>query len=229
MKFVSVFSAFLLLFEAISKNLPRIHINLHCLIQICLENLLSISSLHRHTGVLLYWYLSELRPIMQTILQDSCIHSTAFEIHRVYHIHENHPSPNCILFQDVWFLRFSMLSRVKCVPVVISWQQQDPTHKVLSPNSTVHLNTKVASLHSHWTSYLCTVTHRIKRAIMWTKSIRHFAGLILLCNSRFKLIQLLLFYFEFKIGFCHWSGNFPKILQSFIWPLTAMSFKDINF
>lgn len=96
MKFVSAFSAFLFLFEAISKNLPRTHINLHYLIPICLEILLSISFLHSHTDVLLYWYLSELKP--------SCIYSTPFEMYRVYHIHENYPPPNCILFQDVWFL-----------------------------------------------------------------------------------------------------------------------------
>lgn len=69
MKFVSAFSAFLFLFEAISKNLPRTHINLHCLILICLETLLSIFSLHSHTDVLLYWYLSEPRPIIQTVLK----------------------------------------------------------------------------------------------------------------------------------------------------------------
>lgn len=86
--------------------------------------------------------------------QDSCIYSTPFEIHRVYHIHENYPPPNCIFFQDIWFLSLSMFSRTKCVSVVIPRQQQDQTHQVLSPNSTVNLNTKVASLHSHWT-YLC--------------------------------------------------------------------------
>lgn len=64
MKFVSAFSAFPFLFEAISKNL-----NLHCLILICLETLLSICSLHSHNDILLYWYLSELRPIMQTIFK----------------------------------------------------------------------------------------------------------------------------------------------------------------
>lgn len=112
---VSAFSAFLFLFEAISKNLPRTHINLHYLIPICLEILLSISFLHSHTDVLLYWYLSELKP--------SCIYSTPFEMYRVYHIHENYPPPNCILFQDVRFLWFSMFSGVKCVSVVIPRQQ----------------------------------------------------------------------------------------------------------
>lgn len=53
MKFLSAFSAFLFLFEAISKNLQRTHINLNCLILICLEPLLSISSLHSHIDVLL--------------------------------------------------------------------------------------------------------------------------------------------------------------------------------
>lgn len=130
--FVSAFSAFLFLFEAISKNLPRAHINLHCLILICLEALLSTSSLQSHTDVLLYWYLSELRPITQTILKTvayaqlplkfiGCITSMKIILFLI-----------ACFFQDVWFLWFSMLSRTKCVSPDIPRQQQDQTQKALA-------------------------------------------------------------------------------------------------
>lgn len=113
-KTVSVFSAFLFLFEDTSKNLSRTCINLHCLILICLETLLSISSLHNHTNVFILVF-NRAKAHHANHTQDSCIYLTPFEIHRVYHIHENYPPPNCVPSQDVWFLWFPMLSSTKCV------------------------------------------------------------------------------------------------------------------
>lgn len=186
------------------KLFPSTHINLHCLILICLETLLSTSSLH----VLLYWYLSELRPIMQTIFNlvaytqlplkfIGCI--TSIEI--------------ILLFQDVWFLWFSRFSRTKCVSVVITQAIVGSNPQSVESQFHRKFECKSSFITFLWDFlFMHIVKHRIKRTMRWTKNIRHFAGLTLLYKPKFKLIQLLLFYLEFKICFCHWSGNFPKIL-----------------